>query len=108
MKTIEERANDFCQLTPITSNKIECDIAFKAYIQGAKDQKEIDDEETGKALLYCTNKTAQRVKRETVINMCEWINAHKAEYIRHTEKGDFLAPCIFRDLFEAIITDEDN
>lgn len=38
-----------------------------------REQKAIDDEEFGEALLYCTNKTAERVKREMIEKGCDYL-----------------------------------
>lgn len=43
------------------------------YIVGAEEQKAIDDDENGKALLYAVNKTTERVKREMINKACEFI-----------------------------------
>ena len=42
-------------------------------IRGEKEQKAIDDDENGKALLYAVNKTTERVKREMINKACEFI-----------------------------------
>lgn len=78
------------------------------YMQGQKDgaieQKAIDDAELHQRF----KKVLNGQKWDVIDAFREWLNDHIAEYIRHTEKGDFLAPCIFRDLYEAIITNENN
>jgi len=54
-----------------------------------REQKAIDDEELGKALLYCTNKTAERVKKEMIEKACK---AHCSLCIAHIacrERGEF-------------------
>lgn len=65
MGTIEERAQ-------MCVDKIGILGAYQGYIIGATEQKKIDDEENGKALLYCTDKTAERVKKEMIDKACEW------------------------------------
>ena len=51
-------------------------------IRGEKEQKAIDDEELGKALLYCTNKTTERVKKEMIDKACKWlINTYLGDYV---------------------------
>ena len=54
-------------------------------IRGEKEQKAKDDEELGKALLYCTNKTTERVKREMINKACKWLESH----FRDIENPDF-------------------
>lgn len=68
------------------------------YIVGAEEQKAIDDAELHQRF----EKVLNGQKWDLIDTFREWLNDHIAEYIRHTEKGDFLAPCIFRDLFEAM------
>lgn len=43
---------------------------------GASEQKEIDDADSGKELLYVVNKTTERVKREMIDKACEWLKAY--------------------------------
>jgi len=41
MKTIEERANVHCQIVNYTHDKVQCNISYKSYITGAKEQDPI-------------------------------------------------------------------
>lgn len=72
---IEERAKKYADEFVVGDAAIIVDlihnVAEESYIAGATEQKQIDDEENGKALLYCTHKTTERVKKEMVEKACE-------------------------------------
>lgn len=75
MKTIEERAFDFA----IEEAKVEgfdFGSVKDGYVQGATEQKAIDDAESGKELLYVVNKTTERVRKEAIDKACEWLRGY--------------------------------
>lgn len=71
-KSIEERANKFAlEKHPYSPF---CEEYAKMYIEIATEQKAIDDEEQGKALLYAVAKTEERTKKEMIDKACEWLS----------------------------------
>lgn len=66
--TIVERAVNVQH--EVTPNQDWGDVRY-GYERGATDQKNIDEEELGKALLYAVHKTTERTKREMIERSCE-------------------------------------
>lgn len=82
MKTIKERANSYIGHPFEVDESSAITMARVAYIQGATEQKAIDNEEQGKALLYAVHKTAERTKKEVIDKACEWIiNTYLGDYV---------------------------
>lgn len=78
MEAYTERANKSVpDLIKTNSNYVEC--WRNGYIRGASEQKQIDDEENGNALLYAVYKTEERTKREMIDKACEWIKRELAD-----------------------------
>lgn len=82
MATIEERADTAIYEpkdghTPVKAYEV---IAYAdGYERGASEQKKIDDEENGKALLYAVHKTEERTKKEMINKACKWIIEHNGD-----------------------------
>lgn len=90
MKAIEERARKYgieaanLLWSDCTKEQREREAKIYAmvYSKIATEQKEIDDAESGKELLYVVNKTTKRVKREMIDKACEWlINTYLGDYV---------------------------
>lgn len=86
MKTIEERASEYEQRADnYVGHPEEMDefssatIKRQAFIDGAKTQKDLDEEYNGKSILYAVNKTAERTKKEIIHKACLWLEA-RSEY----------------------------
>lgn len=63
MKTIEERADEYVGHSEEIDEFSSETIKRQAFIDGAKTQKDIDEEYNGKAILYAVNKTIEELKK---------------------------------------------
>lgn len=79
METIEERADEYVGHPEEIDEFSSATIKRQAFIDGAKTQKDINDEYIGNALLYVVNKTVERTKKEIIRKACLWLEA-RSEY----------------------------
>lgn len=79
MKTIELLADNYVGHSEELGEPISATIKRQAFIDGAKTQKDLDDEYVGNALLYVVNKTVERTKKEVIRKACLWLEA-RSEY----------------------------
>lgn len=80
MKTIEETIQE------ILAEQHECrwldTSELEVYLRKiVAEQKAIDDDENGKALLYAVNKTTERVKRECINKAYEWLKKNANDFL---------------------------
>lgn len=82
MKTIEQLADEYVGHPEEIDEFSSATIKRQAFIDGAKAQKQIDEESyEGKALLYAVNKTAERTKKELIDKACDWMSLNIGHYI---------------------------
>ena len=79
MKTIEQLADEYVGHPEEIDEFSSATIKRQAFINGAKTQKDLDDEYVGSALLHVVNKTSERIKREIIRKACLWLEA-RSEY----------------------------
>lgn len=79
MKTIEQRADEYVGHPEEIDEFSSATIKRQAFIDGAKTQKDLDEEYNGKAILYVVNKTVERTKKEIIRKACLWLEA-RSEY----------------------------
>ena len=75
MKTIEQLADEYVGHPEEIDEFSSATIKRQAFIDGAKTQKDLDDEYVGNALLHVVNKTSERIKREIIRKACLWLKA---------------------------------
>lgn len=79
MKTIEERADDYVGHPEEIDEFSSATIKRKAFIDGAKTQKDLDDKYIGNVIFPIVNKTVERTKKEIIHKACLWLEA-RSEY----------------------------
>lgn len=79
MKTIEQLADEYVGHPEEIDEFSSATIKRQAFIDGAKTQKDLDDEHVGNALLHVVNKTSERIKREIIRKAYLWLEA-RSEY----------------------------
>lgn len=79
MKTIEQLTDEYVGHPEEIDEFSSATIKRQSFIDGAKTQKDLDDEYVGNALLYVVNKTVERTKREIICKACLWLEA-RSEY----------------------------
>jgi len=88
-KTIAERAKQLASIQGGLSDYAK-GVIEKCCMQIASEQKEIDEEEQGKALLYAVHKTAERTKREMIDKACEWLDKELPEWLVESSVRPYL------------------
>ena len=79
MKTIEQLADEYLGHPEEIDEFSSATIKRQAFIDGAKTQKDLNDEYVGNAFLHVVNKTSERIKREIIRKACLWLKA-RSEY----------------------------
>ena len=77
MKTIKQLADEYVGHPEEIDEFSSATMKRQAFIDGAKTQKDLDDEYVGNALLYVVNKTSERIKREIIRKACLWLEARR-------------------------------
>lgn len=95
-QTIEERAD---QRFPAEAL---CDYGahYDGYVLGATEQKQIDEEENAKALLYAVNKTAERTRKEMIEKADRWLRTHLPRVISNYPFGNKRTDMLNEDMRE--------
>ena len=79
MKTVEQLADEYVGHLEEIDEFSSATIKRQAFIDGAKTQKDLDDEYVGSTLLHVVNKISERIKREIIHKACLWLEA-RSEY----------------------------
>lgn len=59
-----------------------------AILWGMRKQKQIDEEQSAKELLYAVNKTAERTRKEVVEKACKWLMEHISGDVDCNDDGE--------------------
>lgn len=74
----------------------------QSFLWGFQEGVEFSESNTGKALLYVAQKTAERTKKELKIKARQWLENNKDSYIIDIEGETIVDDAIIEDLLKAL------